>query len=333
MAFFLGSNQADECTHRWTLYVRGPNGDEDLSCAIQKVIFQLHPSFPQPVREVTSPPFEVTEKGWGEFEAGIRIVWHESSTEKPISIVHGIKLYPPGLPPQIVTAAASNNNAATTPALPLPAPTNEPVISEFYDEIVFTDPTEVFYQQLKRADVMPKLAVTNTHCAEYWKRPSDDHDVKVLAAAQNFLDQELLAVKERILKAEEDKIQLEEQIRTVSAQAQAATAAARAFHQPGSSAVVQFAAKATPAPAVASSSAIASSVGAAVSNNSISSSTSARVTTATASVVVGLTGDVGKSAVNKTKKTKPSTQGGGSAKRPKTVSTKPPPEPQIMPAP
>jgi len=86
MAFFLGSNQADECTHRWTLYVRGPNGDEDLSCAIQKVIFQLHPSFPQPVREVTSPPFEVTEKGWGEFEAGIRIVWHESSTEKPISV-------------------------------------------------------------------------------------------------------------------------------------------------------------------------------------------------------------------------------------------------------
>jgi YEATS domain-containing protein 4 len=64
IAFYLGKQAANECTHRWTLYVRGPNGDEDLSCVIRKVIFQLHPSFPQPIREVTSPPFELTEKGW-----------------------------------------------------------------------------------------------------------------------------------------------------------------------------------------------------------------------------------------------------------------------------
>jgi transcription initiation factor IIF auxiliary subunit len=62
IAFYLGKQAADECTHRWTLYVRGPNGDEDLSCVIRKVIFQLHPSFPHPIREVTSPPFELTEK-------------------------------------------------------------------------------------------------------------------------------------------------------------------------------------------------------------------------------------------------------------------------------
>jgi hypothetical protein len=99
------------------------------------------------------------------------------------------------------------------------------VLSEYYDEIVFTDPTEAFHQQLQRAEIMPRLTVTNTECAPYWKRPSDDNDIKSLIAAQGFLDHELLNVKERILKAEEEKVQLEDQIRTVTAQAQAATAA------------------------------------------------------------------------------------------------------------
>jgi hypothetical protein len=98
-------------------------------------------------------------------------------------------------------------------------------LSEYYDEIVFTDPTEAFHQQLQRAEIMPRLTVINTECAPYWKRPGDDNDIKSLIAAQGFLDQELLNVKERILKAEEEKVQLEDQIRTVTAQAQAATAA------------------------------------------------------------------------------------------------------------
>ena len=85
IAFHLGKKADEYSTHKWTLYIRGPNGDEDLSCAIQKVVFQLHPSFPQPVREIASPPFEVTEKGWGEFEAGIRIIWNDPS-EKPTSV-------------------------------------------------------------------------------------------------------------------------------------------------------------------------------------------------------------------------------------------------------
>ena len=76
IAVYLGNSADDYATHEWTLYVRGPN-DEDLSAAVAKVVFSLHPSFPQPVRELTAPPFEVTEKGWGEFEASIRIVWRD----------------------------------------------------------------------------------------------------------------------------------------------------------------------------------------------------------------------------------------------------------------
>ena len=72
IAFWLGKKAYEYQTHRWTLYVRGPKG-EDLSYAISKVAFHLHPSFAQPIREITSPPFEVTETGWGEFEANIRM--------------------------------------------------------------------------------------------------------------------------------------------------------------------------------------------------------------------------------------------------------------------
>ena len=81
VAFYLGKKADEFSTHKWSLYLRGPN-DEDISLSIAKVIFQLHPSFSQPVRELVSPPFEVTERGWGEFEAQIRIIWKDLD-EKP----------------------------------------------------------------------------------------------------------------------------------------------------------------------------------------------------------------------------------------------------------
>jgi YEATS domain-containing protein 4 len=78
VAFYLGKKADEFKSHEWTLYLRGPN-NEDISHCIQKVVFQLHASFSQPVREYTQPPFEVTEKGWGEFEAQIRIHWKDPS--------------------------------------------------------------------------------------------------------------------------------------------------------------------------------------------------------------------------------------------------------------
>ena len=81
IAFYLGKKADEFQTHEWTLFVRGPN-QEDLSVVISKVIFQLHASFAKPVRELNQPPFEVTERGWGEFEAQIRIIWKDPE-EKP----------------------------------------------------------------------------------------------------------------------------------------------------------------------------------------------------------------------------------------------------------
>lgn len=49
IAFYLGKKAQEYQTHRWTLYVRGPQ-DEDLSTFVSKVAFTLHPSFAEPVR-------------------------------------------------------------------------------------------------------------------------------------------------------------------------------------------------------------------------------------------------------------------------------------------
>jgi len=38
-----------------------------------QVVFHLHNSFQNPLREMTLPPYEVTEQGWGEFEIIVEV--------------------------------------------------------------------------------------------------------------------------------------------------------------------------------------------------------------------------------------------------------------------
>ncbi len=45
-------------------------------------------------------PFEVSECGWGEFDAGIRIYFRDPQ-EQPVDLVHTIKLYSPASPPAL----------------------------------------------------------------------------------------------------------------------------------------------------------------------------------------------------------------------------------------
>lgn len=48
--------------------------DNFESCTFaQQVVFKLHDSFPNPVRVIDKPPFELTETGWGEFEIGFTV--------------------------------------------------------------------------------------------------------------------------------------------------------------------------------------------------------------------------------------------------------------------
>mmetsp|Transcript_11980 Transcript_11980/g.18387 ORF Transcript_11980/g.18387 Transcript_11980/m.18387 type:complete len:291 (-) Transcript_11980:1522-2394(-) len=195
VAFFLGKKADEYHTHKWTLYVRGPN-NEDLSLCIEKVIFQLHPSFTQPVRELTEPPFEVTERGWGEFEAQIRIVWKDSK-EKPTIVNHGIKLYP--------------NSGSSGP--PNANSSKEPVLSESYDEVVFTDPREEFGQQLMQIASSPKISFSDSAVQECMsKLYNDEEDFQILLEASNFLKCELEKVKKRMQGVLEEMTLVDEQL-------------------------------------------------------------------------------------------------------------------------
>ncbi|CDK26132.1 unnamed protein product [Kuraishia capsulata CBS 1993] len=109
-------------THLWTVFVRDPNG-KDLSYFIKKVVFKLHDTYDSPTRSIESPPFEVTETGWGEFEIGIKIYFVSESSEKNLSLFHHLKLHPfnrEGEPPAVVE-------------------------SVLYEEVVFNEPTEKMF--------------------------------------------------------------------------------------------------------------------------------------------------------------------------------------------
>ena len=133
-AWWLGKRAEETKSHEWTVYVRALPPDEDPSAYIKRVVFQLHPTLNPPTRVLDSPPFEVTEQGWGEFEIHVQIFFHSNATDKPLELSHMLKLYPDG------DSSAPLNEA-------------KPVVSERYDEIVFGEPSEDL-----RARLAPQLA-------------------------------------------------------------------------------------------------------------------------------------------------------------------------------
>lgn len=81
--------------------------------------FKLHESYPNSNRVVTKPPYEVTETGWGEFEVIIKIYFNDPQ-ERPVTVYHLLKLF------QSETDIMLGKKS---------------LVSEFYDELVFNDPT------------------------------------------------------------------------------------------------------------------------------------------------------------------------------------------------
>lgn len=128
ISFWLGKKADEFHSHKWTVFVRAAN-NEDLGDIVKRVVFQLHPSFNDPTRVVESPPFELSETGWGEFEIGITIWLHPDASEKPIELFHGLKLYPED---------DSGQN------------TKKPVVVETYEELVFTEPLDTFFHKVRK---------------------------------------------------------------------------------------------------------------------------------------------------------------------------------------
>ncbi|MFH4978344.1 hypothetical protein AB6A40_005053 [Gnathostoma spinigerum] len=130
-AVYLGrKREEDGHTHEWTVFLK-PYHNEDPTKFIRKVQFKLHDTYANHTRVIEKPPYEVTETGWGEFEIQIRIYFVDVN-EKPLTAFHYLRLFQP-----LVTLANGKQIVA----------------SEFYDEIVFQEPTVQMYRALANADV------------------------------------------------------------------------------------------------------------------------------------------------------------------------------------
>ncbi|EEP78426.1 conserved hypothetical protein [Uncinocarpus reesii 1704] len=122
-------NIPEDHTHQWRVWVKGVN-DEDISYWLKKVQFKLHETYAQSIRTIEGPPFEVTETGWGEFEIQIKLYFVPESMEKPQTLWHSLKLHPYGPDAEAKKAR------------------RETIISQNYEEVVFNEPVEQFYNLL-----------------------------------------------------------------------------------------------------------------------------------------------------------------------------------------
>ncbi|XP_013778977.1 YEATS domain-containing protein 4-like isoform X1 [Limulus polyphemus] len=123
--YFGKKREEDGHTHQWTVYVK-PYKNEDMSIYVKKVHFKLHESYANQNRVVTKPPYEVTETGWGEFEIVIKIYFHDPN-ERPVTVYHILKLF------------QSETNIMLG---------KKHLVSEFYDELIFQDPSAMMQQLL-----------------------------------------------------------------------------------------------------------------------------------------------------------------------------------------
>lgn len=124
-------------THRWTVFVRPTTPNYDITHWLRKVQFKLHETYSQSLRTIESPPFEVTETGWGEFEVGLKLFFVPEASEKPISVYHQLKLHPYGGTEEEREKVRREGGE---------------VGSKCYEEVCFNEPVEAFYEVLTQGN-------------------------------------------------------------------------------------------------------------------------------------------------------------------------------------
>ncbi|SCU80443.1 LAMI_0B02410g1_1 [Lachancea mirantina] len=177
-------NAPVEHTHMWTIYVKGPQG-EDLSTFIKRVVFKLHDTYPNPTRSVETPPFELTETGWGEFEINIKIHFIDEANEKMLNFYHHLRLHPYKQGENPVVKKESSGEEPITE-----------VESVFYDEIVFNEPNEDFFKILMNSteSVLPSNKIES----QPFSRQLEQEDVDRLSIGIRKLDKEIEEMKEKL---------------------------------------------------------------------------------------------------------------------------------------
>lgn len=82
----------DKSFFAWLAYLRSAEG-VDLSPFIEKVVFVLHHTFAEPVREVRGHPYVIEEYGYGEFEIVIRVFFRPPFDSSSVEYLHELKFH------------------------------------------------------------------------------------------------------------------------------------------------------------------------------------------------------------------------------------------------
>ncbi|XP_019870076.1 protein AF-9 [Aethina tumida] len=87
----------DGFTHDWELFVRGVDG-ADIRQYIDKVIFHLHQTFPNPRRVIKNPPYSIKESGYAGFSLPIDIYLKNNQEPKRVKANYDLYLQDSGPP-------------------------------------------------------------------------------------------------------------------------------------------------------------------------------------------------------------------------------------------
>lgn len=181
-------NAPAEHTHLWTIFVRGPQ-NEDISYFIKKVVFKLHDTYPNPVRSIEAPPFELTETGWGEFDINIKIYFVEEANEKVLNFYHRLRLHP------YTNLVPSSNNGNEQNTIDHNSKDAE-VSSIYFDEIVFNEPNEEFFKILmsRPGNVLPS---NKTDSCVYSKQ-LEQEEIDRIEIGIEKIDKEIDELKQKL---------------------------------------------------------------------------------------------------------------------------------------
>ncbi|XP_045444193.1 YEATS domain-containing protein 4 isoform X3 [Pipistrellus kuhlii] len=116
--YFGKKREEDGHTHQWTVYVK-PYRNEDMSAYVKKIQFKLHESYGNPLRVIEMTVFHNDE---GNHCTDVMSVFISQ-----VTLYHLLKLF------------QSDTNAMLG---------KKTVVSEFYDEMIFQDPTAMMQQLL-----------------------------------------------------------------------------------------------------------------------------------------------------------------------------------------
>ncbi|XP_044042446.1 YEATS domain-containing protein 4 isoform X1 [Siniperca chuatsi] len=198
--YFGKKREEDGHTHQWSVYVKPYRNEvegvflckyitlflQDMSAYVKKIQFKLHESYGNPLRVVTKPPYEITETGWGEFEIIVKIFFIDPN-ERPVTLYHLLKLF-----------------QSDSSAMP-----KKTVVSEFYDEMIFQDPTAMMQQLLTTSRQLTLGAYKHeTEFSELEQRTKEK-----MEAAKKRTSQEITELKDKLKASRENINHLKAEIR------------------------------------------------------------------------------------------------------------------------